>query len=149
MGLIAKIQEHLPVSQSLSAQCQTVVSAVLFSTLLWFSLIFTMRMCLKQLLSYHRWMFEQRGKMSNTTKVWVVGTPPRPLFITFSCVCVCVHRASVETPAAYPLLGSRQQLNITSLYLSYAQNTVWCTSYNEMLTFKLSSKIVGRGGVSK
>uniref|UniRef100_A0A4W5R9A7 carnitine O-palmitoyltransferase n=1 Tax=Hucho hucho TaxID=62062 RepID=A0A4W5R9A7_9TELE len=71
MGLIAKIQEHLPVSQSLSAQCQTVVSAVLFSTLLWFSLIFTMRMCLKQLLSYHRWMFEQRGKMSNTTKVWV------------------------------------------------------------------------------
>ncbi|XP_045070522.1 carnitine O-palmitoyltransferase 1, liver isoform-like isoform X2 [Coregonus clupeaformis] len=71
MGLIAKIQEHLPVSQSLSAQCQTVVSAVLFSTLLWLSLIFTMRMCLKQLLSYHRWMFEQRGKMSNTTKVWV------------------------------------------------------------------------------
>uniref|UniRef100_A0A8C7F5H9 carnitine O-palmitoyltransferase n=1 Tax=Oncorhynchus kisutch TaxID=8019 RepID=A0A8C7F5H9_ONCKI len=72
MGLIAKIQEHLPVRyQSLSAQCQTVVSAVLFSTLLWFSLIFTMRMCLKQLLSYHRWMFEQRGKMSNTTKVWV------------------------------------------------------------------------------
>ncbi|XP_055779105.1 carnitine O-palmitoyltransferase 1, liver isoform-like isoform X2 [Salvelinus fontinalis] len=71
MGLIAKIQEHLPASQSLSAQCQTLVSAVLFSTLLWFSLIFTMRMCLKQLLSYHRWMFEQRGKMSNTTKVWV------------------------------------------------------------------------------
>uniref|UniRef100_A0AAZ3RFE6 carnitine O-palmitoyltransferase n=1 Tax=Oncorhynchus tshawytscha TaxID=74940 RepID=A0AAZ3RFE6_ONCTS len=73
MGLIAKIQEHLPVRyQSLSAQCQTVVSAVLFSTLLWFSLIFTMRMCLKQLLSYHRWMFEQRGKMSNTTKVWAL-----------------------------------------------------------------------------
>uniref|UniRef100_A0A673YYV2 carnitine O-palmitoyltransferase n=1 Tax=Salmo trutta TaxID=8032 RepID=A0A673YYV2_SALTR len=73
MGLIAKIQEHLPVRyQSLSAQCQTVVSAVLFSTLLWFSLIFTMRMCLKQLLSYHHWMFEQRGKMSNTTKVWAL-----------------------------------------------------------------------------
>uniref|UniRef100_UPI003AB041B4 carnitine O-palmitoyltransferase 1, liver isoform-like isoform X2 n=1 Tax=Centroberyx gerrardi TaxID=166262 RepID=UPI003AB041B4 len=71
MGLIAKIQEHLPVSQSLSAQCQTVVSAVLFSTMLWLSLIFTMRLCLKQLLSYHRWMFEQHGKMSNTTKVWV------------------------------------------------------------------------------
>ncbi|KAL0984387.1 hypothetical protein UPYG_G00140790 [Umbra pygmaea] len=71
MGLIAKIQEHLPVSQSMSAQCQTVLSAVLFSTLLWLSLIFTMRMCLKQLLSYHRWMFEQRGKMSNTTKVWL------------------------------------------------------------------------------
>uniref|UniRef100_A0A8C1J5C2 carnitine O-palmitoyltransferase n=1 Tax=Cyprinus carpio TaxID=7962 RepID=A0A8C1J5C2_CYPCA len=62
MGLIAKIQEHLP--------CRTVVSAVLFSTLLWFSLIFTMRLCLKQLLSYHGWMFEQHGKVSNTTKIW-------------------------------------------------------------------------------
>nr|XP_040032101.1 LOW QUALITY PROTEIN: carnitine O-palmitoyltransferase 1, liver isoform-like [Gasterosteus aculeatus aculeatus] len=71
MGLIAKIQEHLPVSQSMSAQCQTLCRAVLFSTMLWLLLIFTMRMCLKQLLSYHRWMFEKHGKMSNTTKVWV------------------------------------------------------------------------------
>uniref|UniRef100_A0A8C1J4R2 carnitine O-palmitoyltransferase n=1 Tax=Cyprinus carpio TaxID=7962 RepID=A0A8C1J4R2_CYPCA len=68
MGLIAKIQEHLPVS----VQCRTVVSAVLFSTLLWFSLIFTMRLCLKQLLSYHGWMFEQHGKVSNTTKIWAM-----------------------------------------------------------------------------
>ncbi|XP_060884043.1 carnitine O-palmitoyltransferase 1, liver isoform-like isoform X1 [Labrus mixtus] len=71
MGLIAKIQEHLPVSQSMSSQCQALVSAVVFSTMLWLLLIFTMRLCLKQLLSYHRWMFEQHGKMSNTTKVWV------------------------------------------------------------------------------
>lgn len=70
MGLIAKIQEHLPVSDSLSIQCRTVVSAVLFSTLLWLSLIFTMRLCLKQLLSYHGWMFEQHGKVSTTTKIW-------------------------------------------------------------------------------
>uniref|UniRef100_A0A4W6G557 carnitine O-palmitoyltransferase n=1 Tax=Lates calcarifer TaxID=8187 RepID=A0A4W6G557_LATCA len=69
MGLIAKIQEHLP---SMSTQCQAVVSAVLFSTMLWLLLIFTMRLCLKQLLSYHRWMFEQHGKMSNTTKVWAL-----------------------------------------------------------------------------
>uniref|UniRef100_A0A8B9JH48 carnitine O-palmitoyltransferase n=1 Tax=Astyanax mexicanus TaxID=7994 RepID=A0A8B9JH48_ASTMX len=68
MGLIAKIQEHLPASM----QCQTVVSAVLFSTLLWLSLIFTMKLCLKQLLSYHRWMFEQHGNVSTTTKVWVM-----------------------------------------------------------------------------
>uniref|UniRef100_H2LR59 Uncharacterized protein n=1 Tax=Oryzias latipes TaxID=8090 RepID=H2LR59_ORYLA len=71
MGIIAKIQEHLPVSQSMSSQCQAVVSAVLFSTMLWLLLIFTMRLCLKQLLSYHRWMFEQHGKMSTTTKIWV------------------------------------------------------------------------------
>ncbi|KAA0704473.1 Carnitine O-palmitoyltransferase 1, liver isoform [Triplophysa tibetana] len=70
MGLIAKIQEHLPVSDSLSIQCRTMVSAVLFSTLLWLSLIFTMRLCLKQLLSYHGWMFEQHGNVSNTTKIW-------------------------------------------------------------------------------
>uniref|UniRef100_A0A671MQY2 carnitine O-palmitoyltransferase n=1 Tax=Sinocyclocheilus anshuiensis TaxID=1608454 RepID=A0A671MQY2_9TELE len=70
MGLIAKIQEHLPVSDSLSVQCRTVVSAVLFSTLLWLLLIFTMRLCLKQLLSYHGWMYEQHGKVSNTTKIW-------------------------------------------------------------------------------
>ncbi|XP_066564806.1 carnitine O-palmitoyltransferase 1, liver isoform isoform X2 [Amia ocellicauda] len=71
MGLIAKIQEHLPVSQSLSPQSQTVLSAVLFSTALWLSLILTMRLILKQLLSYHRWMFEQHGRMSNTTRVWL------------------------------------------------------------------------------
>lgn len=57
----------------MSTQCQVLVSAVLFSTMLWLLLIFTMRLCLKQLLSYHRWMFEQHGKMSNTTKVWVVS----------------------------------------------------------------------------
>uniref|UniRef100_A0A8C6UFC4 carnitine O-palmitoyltransferase n=1 Tax=Neogobius melanostomus TaxID=47308 RepID=A0A8C6UFC4_9GOBI len=67
MGLIAKIQEHLP-------SLLTHMNAVLFSTMLWLLLIFTMRLCLKQLLSYHRWMFEQHGKMSNTTKVWVVSS---------------------------------------------------------------------------
>uniref|UniRef100_A0A8P4KD73 carnitine O-palmitoyltransferase n=1 Tax=Dicentrarchus labrax TaxID=13489 RepID=A0A8P4KD73_DICLA len=76
MGLIAKIQEHLPVSPD---WCQALVSAVLFSTMLWLLLIFTMRLCLKQLLSYHRWMFEQHGKMSNTTKVWVYLESVRPL----------------------------------------------------------------------
>lgn len=60
-------------SQSMSSQCQAVLSAVLFSTMLWLLLIFTMRLCLKQLLSYHRWMFEQHGKMSTTTKIWVVS----------------------------------------------------------------------------
>uniref|UniRef100_A0A3B5AYL5 Carnitine O-palmitoyltransferase 1, liver isoform-like n=1 Tax=Stegastes partitus TaxID=144197 RepID=A0A3B5AYL5_9TELE len=68
MGLIAKIQ-HLHVS--LSAQGQTMVSALVFSTLLWLSLILALRFCLKLLLSYHQWMFEQHGRISNTTKVWV------------------------------------------------------------------------------
>ncbi|KAM4531512.1 carnitine O-palmitoyltransferase 1, liver isoform 1-T2 [Odontesthes bonariensis] len=73
MGLIAKIQQHLPLSLhvSLSAQGQTMVSALVFSTLLWLSLILALRFCLKLLLSYHQWMFEQHGRISNTTKVWV------------------------------------------------------------------------------
>uniref|UniRef100_A0A096M908 carnitine O-palmitoyltransferase n=1 Tax=Poecilia formosa TaxID=48698 RepID=A0A096M908_POEFO len=73
MGLIAKIQQHLPLSLhvSLSSQGQTMVSALVFSTLLWLSLILALRFCLKLLLSYHYWMFEQHGRVSNTTKVWV------------------------------------------------------------------------------
>ncbi|CAN9505858.1 unnamed protein product [Ophioblennius macclurei] len=73
MGLISKIQQHLPLSLhgSLSTQGQTMVSALVFSTLLWLSLILTLRFCLKLLLSYHNWMFEQHGRVSNTTKVWV------------------------------------------------------------------------------
>ncbi|XP_026062223.1 carnitine O-palmitoyltransferase 1, liver isoform isoform X1 [Carassius auratus] len=70
MGLIAKIREHLPPSLSLSAQGQKVLSVLLFSTLLWMSLILALRFCLKLLLSYHRWMFELHGRISTKTKVW-------------------------------------------------------------------------------
>lgn len=61
---------------SLSAQGQTMLSALVFSTLLWLSLILALRFCLKLLLSYHQWMFEQHGRISNTTKVWVVRPLP-------------------------------------------------------------------------
>ncbi|KAJ3583635.1 hypothetical protein NHX12_016325 [Muraenolepis orangiensis] len=73
MGLIAKIQQRLPLSLhvSLSSQGQTMLSALLFSTVLWLSVILALRFCLKLLLSYHRWMFEQHGHVSTTTKVWV------------------------------------------------------------------------------
>lgn len=73
MGLITKIQQHLPLSLhvSLSTQGQTMLSALVFSTLLWLSLILALRFCLKLLLSYHQWMFEKHGRISNTTKVWV------------------------------------------------------------------------------
>uniref|UniRef100_A0A8C6X086 carnitine O-palmitoyltransferase n=1 Tax=Neogobius melanostomus TaxID=47308 RepID=A0A8C6X086_9GOBI len=72
MGLIDKIQQHLP----LSSQGQTMLSALVFSTLLWLSLILALRFCLKLLLSYHQWMFEMHGPVSNTTKVWVVSRKP-------------------------------------------------------------------------
>uniref|UniRef100_A0A672KWQ9 carnitine O-palmitoyltransferase n=1 Tax=Sinocyclocheilus grahami TaxID=75366 RepID=A0A672KWQ9_SINGR len=70
MGIITKIREHLPLSLSLSAQGQTVLSVLLFSTLLWLSLILALRFCLKLLLSYHQWMFELHGRISTKTKVW-------------------------------------------------------------------------------
>uniref|UniRef100_A0A8C5PMQ6 carnitine O-palmitoyltransferase n=1 Tax=Leptobrachium leishanense TaxID=445787 RepID=A0A8C5PMQ6_9ANUR len=71
MGMIGKIKEHLPVNGYLSHQSQSIVSALLFSTGLWFALIMTMRYILKLLLSYHGWMYEQHGKMSVTTKLWL------------------------------------------------------------------------------
>uniref|UniRef100_A0A8C1JLK9 carnitine O-palmitoyltransferase n=1 Tax=Cyprinus carpio TaxID=7962 RepID=A0A8C1JLK9_CYPCA len=62
MGLIAKIRDL--------DRTKTVLSVLLFSTLLWLSLILALRFCLKLLLSYHRWMFELHGRISTKTKVW-------------------------------------------------------------------------------
>uniref|UniRef100_A0A8C6V652 carnitine O-palmitoyltransferase n=1 Tax=Neogobius melanostomus TaxID=47308 RepID=A0A8C6V652_9GOBI len=81
MGLIDKIQQHLPLRFTIAAcsfisQGQTMLSALVFSTLLWLSLILALRFCLKLLLSYHQWMFEMHGPVSNTTKVWVVSRKP-------------------------------------------------------------------------
>uniref|UniRef100_A0AAQ5XZQ8 carnitine O-palmitoyltransferase n=1 Tax=Amphiprion ocellaris TaxID=80972 RepID=A0AAQ5XZQ8_AMPOC len=70
MGLIAKIQQHLPLRYKHTGTVWT-PHALVFSTLLWLSLILALRFCLKLLLSYHQWMFEQHGRISNTTKVWV------------------------------------------------------------------------------
>uniref|UniRef100_A0A671QSZ0 carnitine O-palmitoyltransferase n=1 Tax=Sinocyclocheilus anshuiensis TaxID=1608454 RepID=A0A671QSZ0_9TELE len=71
MGLITKIRE-LFTSQLcvFNLHSQTVLSVLLFSTLLWLSLILALRFCLKLLLSYHRWMFELHGRISTKTKVW-------------------------------------------------------------------------------
>ncbi|XP_043939347.1 carnitine O-palmitoyltransferase 1, brain isoform isoform X2 [Protopterus annectens] len=71
MGMIEKIKEHLPASDYLSHSGQKVLSALLFATALWLALIMMMRYILKLLLSYHGWIFEQHGRMSNITKVWL------------------------------------------------------------------------------
>ncbi|XP_039644544.1 carnitine O-palmitoyltransferase 1, liver isoform-like isoform X1 [Perca fluviatilis] len=125
MGLIAKIQEHLPVSQSMSTQCQTLVSAVLFSTMLWLLLIFTMRMCLKKLLSYHRWMFEKHGKMSNTTKVWValvrIFSGRKPLLYSYQGslpnlpVPAIKDTVKRHLESVRPLMDDRQYEHMTKL----------------------------------
>ena len=62
-----------PCSEYMTVQTQTVLSAILFATGLWVSLIYLLRYSLKILLSYHGWIFESHGKMSLTTKLWLVS----------------------------------------------------------------------------
>lgn len=58
----------------MSVQTRAVLSAILFATGLWLFLIYLLRYTLKGLLSYHGWIFESHGKMSTSTKVWLVST---------------------------------------------------------------------------
>uniref|UniRef100_A0A8C9XLT5 carnitine O-palmitoyltransferase n=1 Tax=Sander lucioperca TaxID=283035 RepID=A0A8C9XLT5_SANLU len=150
MGLIAKIQEHLPVSQSMSTQCQTLVSAVLFSTMLWLLLIFTMRMCLKKLLSYHRWMFEKHGKMSNTTKVWAlvrIFSGRKPLLYSYQGslpnlpVPAIKDTVKRHLESVRPLMDDRQYEHMTKLAAEFESSlgnrlqwylklkALWSTNY--------------------
>lgn len=62
----------LPCSEFMTVQTQTVFSAILFATAVWYSVILLIRYILKALLSYHGWIFESHGKMSFSTKVWLV-----------------------------------------------------------------------------
>lgn len=62
----------------MSSQTKNIVSGVLFGTGLWVAIIMTMRYSLKVLLSYHGWMFAEHGKMSRSTKIWMVTTHHPP-----------------------------------------------------------------------
>lgn len=57
----------------MSVQTRAVLSAILFATGLWLFLIYLLRYTLKALLSYHGWIFESHGKMSTSSKVWLVS----------------------------------------------------------------------------
>ncbi|XP_041110577.1 carnitine O-palmitoyltransferase 1, liver isoform-like isoform X2 [Polyodon spathula] len=87
MGMIDCINKTLPVNGYLAVQTQSVLSAMLFATGLWVSLILVLRYILKMLLSYHGWMFEPHGRMSRTTKIWAtlvkVFSGRRPLLYSF------------------------------------------------------------------
>ncbi|XP_077976596.1 carnitine O-palmitoyltransferase 1, muscle isoform-like isoform X1 [Styela clava] len=49
-------------------------AAILFTTIVWTLAVLLIRYTLKLLLCYHGWMFEPRGKVSITTKLWAVST---------------------------------------------------------------------------
>lgn len=91
------------------------VSAVLFSTGVWLSAVLLFRQTLKLLLSYHGWMFEPHGKMSRSTKIWVVsGTGTRPLSrhrVQSVRVCTRVHAcAHACVCAVWRALGAAELL---------------------------------------
>ncbi|XP_036618924.1 carnitine O-palmitoyltransferase 1, liver isoform [Trichosurus vulpecula] len=71
LGIIAKINQSLGTTGSMSNQTKNIVSGILFGTGLWVTLIIAMRYSLKMLLSYHGWMFAEHGKMSRATKIWM------------------------------------------------------------------------------
>uniref|UniRef100_A0A6Q2Z7E0 carnitine O-palmitoyltransferase n=1 Tax=Esox lucius TaxID=8010 RepID=A0A6Q2Z7E0_ESOLU len=147
MGLIAKIREHLPVS----VQGQTVVSVLVFSTLLWLSLILTLRFCLKLLLSYHRWMFEQHGHISATTKLWVtlvrLMSGRKPLLYSYQTSLPCLPVPPIkDTLERYlesvrPLLSDPEFQRMTALAAQFEETlgnrlqrylklkALWATNY--------------------
>ncbi|XP_061555710.1 carnitine O-palmitoyltransferase 1, liver isoform isoform X1 [Phycodurus eques] len=153
MGLIAKIQQHLPLSLhvSLSAQGQTMLSALVFSTLLWLSLILALRFCLKLLLSYHQWMFEQHGRVSNTTKIWVtllrLLSSRKPLLYSYQTslphlpVPAIKDTLSRYLESARPLLSDCEYKRMTKLASDFECNlgnrlqrylklkALWATNY--------------------
>lgn len=61
-----------PCRGCVSEQTRAVLSAVLFASGLWLFLIYLLRYTLKGLLSYHGWIFESHGRMSSSTKLWLV-----------------------------------------------------------------------------
>ncbi|XP_025221658.1 carnitine O-palmitoyltransferase 1, brain isoform [Theropithecus gelada] len=48
-----------------------VLAAALFASCLWGTLIFTLHVALRLLLSYHGWLLEPHGAMSSPTKTWL------------------------------------------------------------------------------
>ncbi|XP_010888706.1 carnitine O-palmitoyltransferase 1, muscle isoform isoform X4 [Esox lucius] len=118
MGMIDTIKRTLPVSDYMTMQSHTVLSAVLFATGLWFSLILMLRYILKALLSYHAWIFESHGKMSFSTKLWLnllkMFSGRRPLLYSFQASLPRLPVPSVDDTirryleSVHPLLDDKQ-----------------------------------------
>uniref|UniRef100_A0A6Q2XVB3 carnitine O-palmitoyltransferase n=1 Tax=Esox lucius TaxID=8010 RepID=A0A6Q2XVB3_ESOLU len=150
MGLIAKIRDK-PSCDGTYGSGQTVVSVLVFSTLLWLSLILTLRFCLKLLLSYHRWMFEQHGHISATTKLWVtlvrLMSGRKPLLYSYQTSLPCLPVPPIkDTLERYlesvrPLLSDPEFQRMTALAAQFEETlgnrlqrylklkALWATNY--------------------
>uniref|UniRef100_A0A8C0FXU6 Carnitine O-palmitoyltransferase 1, muscle isoform n=1 Tax=Chelonoidis abingdonii TaxID=106734 RepID=A0A8C0FXU6_CHEAB len=148
MGLICHIRRYL---HYLSFQHQTLLSAVLFSTGVWFSGILLCRQSLKLLLSYHGWMFEPHGKMSWSTRVWValvkMISGRNPMLYSFQTSLPKLPVPSVEATirryleSVHPLLKDEKYRKMEVLAQAFQQHTAprlqkylvlkswWATNY--------------------
>ncbi|XP_041795092.1 carnitine O-palmitoyltransferase 1, liver isoform isoform X1 [Chelmon rostratus] len=72
LGLIAKLGQHIPISQYMSTDSQRIVGGVLVGTGLWVTIIMIMRNVLKSLLSWHGWMHARHGSVSWSTRLWML-----------------------------------------------------------------------------
>uniref|UniRef100_A0A8C0IK73 Carnitine O-palmitoyltransferase 1, muscle isoform n=1 Tax=Chelonoidis abingdonii TaxID=106734 RepID=A0A8C0IK73_CHEAB len=151
MGLICHIRRYLPSCHYLSFQHQTLLSAVLFSTGVWFSGILLCRQSLKLLLSYHGWMFEPHGKMSWSTRVWValvkMISGRNPMLYSFQTSLPKLPVPSVEATirryleSVHPLLKDEKYRKMEVLAQAFQQHTAprlqkylvlkswWATNY--------------------
>ncbi|ESO93356.1 hypothetical protein LOTGIDRAFT_189988 [Lottia gigantea] len=72
-GSIKYIQTHFPGISYANDTVNFVISSVIFSTILWITVINVIKYILRLLFNYQNWMYEVRGKkVSWQTKLWVV-----------------------------------------------------------------------------
>ncbi|XP_063118074.1 palmitoyl thioesterase CPT1C isoform X3 [Rattus norvegicus] len=71
LGLMEKIKELLPDWGGQHHQLQGLLAAAVFASCLWGTLIFTLHVALRLLLSHHGWLLEPHGTMSSPTKTWL------------------------------------------------------------------------------
>ncbi|XP_034071753.1 carnitine O-palmitoyltransferase 1, liver isoform isoform X1 [Gymnodraco acuticeps] len=72
LGLIARLGQHVPISQYMCEDSQKIVGGVLVGTGLWVTIIMVMRNVLKCLLSWHGWMHARRGSVPLSTRLWML-----------------------------------------------------------------------------
>ncbi|XP_033997488.1 carnitine O-palmitoyltransferase 1, liver isoform isoform X1 [Trematomus bernacchii] len=72
LGLIARLGQHVPISQYICEDNQKIVGGVLVGTGLWVTIIMVMRNVLKCLLSWHGWMHARHGSVPLSTRLWML-----------------------------------------------------------------------------
>lgn len=69
-GLIAVIQNKIPRSLSLPKDKEELAACGIFASGAWLGMVIFRRYSLQALLSYHGWMYEERGTTSWQSKIW-------------------------------------------------------------------------------